>query len=629
MADYSITAVDRRVVYSGSAGTGPYAFTFPVLATTDIAVFKDSTKLTEGSGSTQYTVALNASNGTGSVTLGAAATSSNTITITGARTIERTTDFVTAGDLLASSLNTELDSQTIFVQQVAEDADRAIKAPVTDPTSIDMTLPAKADRLGKLLGFDSSTGNPEATTGRVNSVSVSTSTVGVGGSATGSATFTDSTGALAFSLGIPTGATGSTGSTGAAGSEGTDGVGGLLYTFSTTTSDADPGAGVIRLNNGTLGSVSQIFIDDSTAASGNPDVSAFILTWDDSTQTSDRGQVTITKKSAQQNFATYKISGASTDASGYVKLAVTHVVSNGSFSNSDAVLVSFTRTGNAGSLADPMTTRGDVIIRDSSNATARLAVGSANTVLTSDGTDPSYAQVATAMIADDAVSLAKMASGTDGNLITYDASGNPAHVATGSSGQVLTSNGAGAAPTFQAAGGGLNHLTTATASSSASLDFTSLITSTYDVYLIMLDEIMPATNAADLYLLLSGDNGSSFSSSNYAYVTDTLTKHNHGDSVSRSSTSARGLAQIQLMNSAATNQGAGISGPIYLFSPLNTSLQPSLRWSFIGNDNGVNLKVLDGAAKEETSSARDAFQIKFSSGNIASGHVRVYGIANG
>ena len=163
MADYSITAVDRRVVYSGSAGTGPYAFTFPVLATSDIAVYKDSTKLVEGSGSTQYTVSLSASTGTGSVTLGAAATASNTITITGARTIQRTTDFVTAGDLLASSLNTELDSQTIFVQQVSEDAGRAIKAPVTDPTSIDMTLPLKADRLGKFLSFNTSTGNPEVT----------------------------------------------------------------------------------------------------------------------------------------------------------------------------------------------------------------------------------------------------------------------------------------------------------------------------------------------------------------------------------------------------------------------------------------------------------------------------------
>lgn len=163
MGDYSITAVDRRVVYSGSAGTGPYAFTFPVLATTDIAVYKDSTKLTEGTGSTQYQVSLNTTNGTGSVTLNTAATGSNTITITGARTIERTTDFVTAGDLLASSLNTELDSQTIFVQQVSEDASRAIQAPVTDPTSIDMTLPLKADRLGKFLSFNSSTGNPEVT----------------------------------------------------------------------------------------------------------------------------------------------------------------------------------------------------------------------------------------------------------------------------------------------------------------------------------------------------------------------------------------------------------------------------------------------------------------------------------
>ena len=54
-------------------------------------------------------------------------------------------------------------------------------------------------------------------------------------------------------------------------------------------------------------------------------------------------------------------------------------------------------------------------------------------------------------VADDAITLAKMASGTDGNLITYDASGNPAYVATGNANQVLTSNGAGAAPTFQAA----------------------------------------------------------------------------------------------------------------------------------------------------------------------------------
>ena len=58
--------------------------------------------------------------------------------------------------------------------------------------------------------------------------------------------------------------------------------------------------------------------------------------------------------------------------------------------------------------------------------------------------------VDTAEIADNAVSLAKMAGGTDGNLITYDASGDPAYVATGSDGQVLTSTGAGSAPAFEA-----------------------------------------------------------------------------------------------------------------------------------------------------------------------------------
>jgi hypothetical protein len=47
-----------------------------------------------------------------------------------------------------------------------------------------------------------------------------------------------------------------------------------------------------------------------------------------------------------------------------------------------------------------------------------------------------------------------LADGTDGNLITWDSSGNPAVVSTGTSGQVLTSNGAGTAPTFQASAPG-------------------------------------------------------------------------------------------------------------------------------------------------------------------------------
>ena len=53
-------------------------------------------------------------------------------------------------------------------------------------------------------------------------------------------------------------------------------------------------------------------------------------------------------------------------------------------------------------------------------------------------------------IADDAVTLAKQAAGTDGQIITYDASGNPTAVGPGSDGQVLTSTGAGSPPAFEA-----------------------------------------------------------------------------------------------------------------------------------------------------------------------------------
>lgn len=153
MADYAISNVPRRVVFAPS-GVGPYAFTFEILAAADIAVYKGTTLLTL---TTDYSVTINA-NGTGSVTLVASAGTSN-ISIVGAKTIQRTSDFVTGGDFFANTINDELDAQTIFSQQVAETAERSIKAPVVDPTDINMTLPAKATRANKYLSFDAN-GNP-------------------------------------------------------------------------------------------------------------------------------------------------------------------------------------------------------------------------------------------------------------------------------------------------------------------------------------------------------------------------------------------------------------------------------------------------------------------------------------
>lgn len=157
-----INNVPRRVVYAptGTGGEGPYAFTFEILAAGDIAVYKDDTLLTL---TTHYTVSI-AENGTGTVTITAAGLALSPVSptqyaIVGNRTIQRTTDYVTGGDFFANTLNDELDQQTIFAQQNAEGLARALQAPITDPASIDMTLPRAADRAGKFLSFDSN-GDP-------------------------------------------------------------------------------------------------------------------------------------------------------------------------------------------------------------------------------------------------------------------------------------------------------------------------------------------------------------------------------------------------------------------------------------------------------------------------------------
>ena len=83
------------------------------------------------------------------------------------------------------------------------------------------------------------------------------------------------------------------------------------------------------------------------------------------------------------------------------------------------------------------------------NASGNIVANNGSLLTNLNATNLATGSVASARLADDSVTLAKMAPGTDGNIISYDASGNPVAVATGSDGQVLTSAGAGAPPTFE------------------------------------------------------------------------------------------------------------------------------------------------------------------------------------
>ena len=104
---------------------------------------------------------------------------------------------------------------------------------------------------------------------------------------------------------------------------------------------------------------------------------------------------------------------------------------------------------------------------------------------------------------DDSVGLSQIASGTDGNLITFDASGNPAYVATGNDGQVLTSAGAGQPCAFEDASGGAWAVkASGTFSSTSELVVTS-VTKTLKAYL----SFVPSA-ATSINMLTSTDGGS-------------------------------------------------------------------------------------------------------------------------
>lgn len=93
-----------------------------------------------------------------------------------------------------------------------------------------------------------------------------------------------------------------------------------------------------------------------------------------------------------------------------------------------------------------------------STTTARtnLGVDAAGTDNSTDVTlaGQDYLTISGQEITANKIAIDDLADGTDGELITWDSSGNPTTVAVGTSGQVLTSNGAGSAPTFQDASGG-------------------------------------------------------------------------------------------------------------------------------------------------------------------------------
>ena len=222
----ALSANTPRVSYTVSQGATQTSFAVPFVfftGSTDLNVFVDGTERTfDASTSNTSLYTVSGGNGsTGTVTTSVTgATGGSTVVITRDIPLSRTTDFPSSGAFEISKLNTELDTLITMISDSQDENSRAVRL-LDNDDSATLTLPLKADRAGKILGFNSSSGNAEAVN-HITTAAVTVSTLSVGASATASVSQSGNT--ATFALGIPTGATGATGSTGATGATGAQGA---------------------------------------------------------------------------------------------------------------------------------------------------------------------------------------------------------------------------------------------------------------------------------------------------------------------------------------------------------------------------------------------------------------------
>ena len=122
---------------------------------------------------------------------------------------------------------------------------------------------------------------------------------------------------------------------------------GIRQAYSSTTTDADPGAGAFRLNHATPASATAAFLDNLDA--GGATVSGIWDLFDDSTSAT-RGFIRFQKANDPTKWAQYRVTGAVVDGTGYRKLTLAGgVASVSSFTAGDVFAITFYRTGDASS----------------------------------------------------------------------------------------------------------------------------------------------------------------------------------------------------------------------------------------------------------------------------------------
>lgn len=180
-------------------------------------------------------------------------------------------------------------------------------------------------------------------------------------------------------------------------------------------------------------------------------------------------------------------------------------------------------------------------------------------------------------------------------------------------------------------GGGLNLIATNTITSGvANSSFTSGIDSSYRTYMFKFIQIHPATNNADFTFNMSVDSGSNYNVTKTSSAFRAFnTEGDSGDvNYNASYDLAQGTGYQPIAYDVGNDADHNANGTLFIFSPSNTSFvkhficTSAKTTTTIG---GLGTNDFYGGYGN-TTSAVDAIDFKFSSGNIDSGVIKMYGI---
>jgi hypothetical protein len=176
--------------------------------------------------------------------------------------------------------------------------------------------------------------------------------------------------------------------------------------------------------------------------------------------------------------------------------------------------------------------------------------------------------------------------------------------------------------------GSLTHISTATASASASIEFTSGIDSTYKEYLFYFVNMHPATDGANLVFNFSTDSGSTY---NVAKTTTTFRAvHFENDSTAVlgyfDQDLAQGTGDQRVGIPVGSDNDQSGCGYMHLYNPSSTTFVKHFTIvtnSSLSGDASINFFT---AGYGNTTSAIDGIRFQMSSGNIDDGQILLFGV---